>query len=138
MRATKIKALRSAVTDSAVLPISPLVEIIVEYALEDVEVTQLIGEFNKFPVPSAIALVSRYHPTSDKKDAAVEADEILIAGGGDAQKLRLYSIPATGNRTEHTRAINMSCQCPVAIQERAEDFFFVSYLFLPYRLCAHA
>jgi hypothetical protein len=112
MRAAKIGALRSAVMSAIAipgttasqsqppLPIPPLIDIIVEYAIEDFTVTRLIGTTGEFGNidncsgseallhwPRTIAVI----PSTDASTAA--SDEIMIADSGNFQA-RLYSIRA--------------------------------------------
>jgi hypothetical protein len=116
MRASKLAGLRSAITIaigvlptgksaiSSFLPIPPLIDLISEYAIEDLTVTRLVGQMGQTGVvdaddcsglqavldyPHAIA-VTRSKGGSHTSKTAKEA-EILIA---DDSTIRLYSLSA--------------------------------------------
>jgi hypothetical protein len=108
MRAAKLAALRSAVTNviGFAIPVLPLIDIIARYAIQDLTVTQIIGKSGeagcvvncnglkaRLAFPYAIAVVS--FPAHLTKSVEMN-DEILIADS-HLREIRSYSI-STGMR----------------------------------------
>jgi hypothetical protein len=86
------------------LPVPPLIDIIIQYAIEDFTVTQLIGQTKisgdadncsglkaELKCPCAIAVVQRTDEAAGSDKLTAEGDEYFIADTNN-EKFRLYSV----------------------------------------------